>query len=88
MLPGVPGAIFCLAYSQYRGQDNVPCTTRLAFIILTEPAPMYTLVGGLAAVVAFVKATANAEEMTGCAKGAAELDIRTHFNDHVIKLST
>jgi hypothetical protein len=48
---------------------------------------MYTFVGGSAAVVAFMRATANTEEMTGCAKGAAELDIRTHFNDHVIKLS-
>jgi predicted transcriptional regulator len=48
---------------------------------------VYTFVGSLAAVVAFVKATANAEEMAGCAKGATELDIRTHINNHVIKLS-
>jgi hypothetical protein len=48
---------------------------------------MFTFMSGLAAVVAFVKATANAKEMTGCTKGAAELDIRTHFNDHVIELS-
>jgi hypothetical protein len=87
MLPRVPSTIFSLAYSQYHEQENIRCTTRLAFIILTEPALMYTFVGGLAAVVAFMKVTANAEKVTGCAKDAAEADIRTHFNDHVIKLS-
>jgi len=48
---------------------------------------MYTFMVGLTAVVAFVKATTNAEETTGFATRAAELDIRTDFNDHVIELS-
>lgn len=47
---------------------------------------MYTFMDGLTAVVAFVKARTNAEETTGCANGAAELDARAHFNDHGIKL--
>jgi hypothetical protein len=76
-----------------RGRDNMlpgvasRCTTRLAFIVLTESAYMYTFVGGLAVVVVFVETTENADEMTRCANGAAQLDIRTHFNNHVIKLS-
>lgn len=48
---------------------------------------MYTFMDGLTAVVAFVKARTDAEETTGFANGAAELDIRTHFNDQVVKLS-
>ena len=48
---------------------------------------MYTVVGSLAAMPAFVLATTNAEEITGCAMGFAELDIRAHFDDHVVKLS-
>jgi hypothetical protein len=87
MLPGVASTIVALAHSQYRGQEDVRCTTKLAFIVLTESAYMYTFVGGLAVVVVFVETTENADEMTRCANGAAQLDIRTHFNNHVIKLS-
>jgi len=72
VLPGVPS----------RG------TTILVFIILTEFARMDTIVGGLAVVATFVQAIAYAEEMTGFTMGATELDIRTHFDDHVIELST
>lgn len=43
--------------------------------------------GSLAAVLAFVLATTNAKEMTGCAMGPAELDICAHFDDHVVKTS-
>jgi hypothetical protein len=43
--------------------------------------------GGLTAVVAFVKATENTEETTGFANGATELYIRTDFDGCVIKLS-
>jgi hypothetical protein len=64
MLPGVPSTIFSLAYSQYHGQENVRCTTRLGFIISTKPASMYTFVTSLTVVITFVKATANAEEVT------------------------
>ena len=59
----------------------------LGFTILTEFAWMYTVVGGLAVVVTFMQAIAYAEEMTGFATGTTELDIRTHFDDHVIELS-
>jgi hypothetical protein len=87
MPPRVPSTILSLAYSKCRGKENVRCATRLAFIILTEPALVYTFVSSLAAVVAFVKVTVNAKEVTGCANDAAEANIRTHFNDRVIKLS-
>lgn len=48
---------------------------------------MYTVVACLTVVVAFVKATENTEKTTGFASGAAELCIRTHFDDYVIELS-
>jgi hypothetical protein len=63
------------------------CTTALSFIIITESATVHTVVGGLTAVVAFMKATENTEETTGFANGAAELCIRTDFDDCVIELS-
>ena len=89
VLPGVPSTIFSLAYSWCLGQENLRCTTRLSFtfIIITKSAPVYTVMGGLTAVVAFVKATENTEETAGFANGAAELYIRTHFNDCVVELS-
>jgi|SRR6267154_4044667 len=87
VLPGVPSTGFFLAYGQYLGQENLRCTTRLSFIVITESAPVYTVVGGLTVVVAFVKATENTEETTGLANDATELYIRTHFNYCVIELS-
>jgi hypothetical protein len=63
------------------------CTTTLSFIIITESATVHTVMGGLTAVVAFVKATENTEETTGFANGATELYIRTDFDGCVIKLS-
>lgn len=87
VLPGVPSTRFSLAYSWYPGQENLRCTTRLLFIIITEFAPVCTVVGGLTAVITFVKATEKTKEMTGFANGAAELYIRTHFDNYIIELS-
>lgn len=87
MFSGVPSTIFFSAHDYYQRYDNVRCATGFGFIVLTEPAPVNTVVGSLAGVLAFVLATTNAKEMTGCAKSAAELDIRAHFDDHVVKLS-
>ena len=46
---------------------------------------MYTLVGGFAAVVAIVQATADAEEMTRCTLNSTELGVRSHLDHHVIE---
>jgi hypothetical protein len=87
VLPGVPSTNFFLAYSWHLGQENLRCTTRLSFIIITESAPVHTVVGGLTAVVTFVKATEDTEETTGFANNAAELHIRMDFDDCVTELS-
>ena len=87
MFSRVPSTIFSSAHNYYQKYDNVRCATRFGFIVLTESASVYTVVGSSAAVLAFVLATTNAKEMTGCAMGAAELNIRAHFDDHVVKLS-
>jgi hypothetical protein len=83
---GVPSTVFSSAHNRYQRYDNVRCATRFGFIVLTKSASVYTVVGSSAAVFAFVLATTNAKEMTGCAMDAAELDIRAHFDDHVVEL--
>jgi hypothetical protein len=64
--------------------ENVRCTTRLE-LIFTECTVVYTLVGGFAAVVAIVHATADTEEMTRCTLSSAELGVRSHLDHHVIE---
>jgi hypothetical protein len=46
---------------------------------------VYTVVGGFAAVVAIVRATADAAEMTQCTLSSAELRVRSHLDHHFIE---
>jgi hypothetical protein len=46
---------------------------------------MFTLMGGLAAMVAIMQAAMNAEQMTRCALSPAKLRVRSHFDDHIIE---
>jgi hypothetical protein len=48
---------------------------------------MFTLVSSLAAVVALMQTTVDAEKVTRCALSLAKLRIGSHFYDHVIESS-
>jgi hypothetical protein len=48
---------------------------------------MFTLVSSLAAVVALMQTTVDAEKVTRCALSLAKLRIGSHFDDHVIESS-